>query len=93
MNFESEQHYNECMAAQAEGEAYNEEQRAYYEYLGDLLDNRLFDLYAIEVCLDMLNSTAFKKSGKTAQEFLIHKKQTMQSSRELPIINIGDMPF
>ena len=91
MNFESEQHYNECMAAQAEGEAHNAEQEAYYEYLGDLLDNRQFDLYAIEICLDMLNSREFKKSGLTPQEFLSFKKEKLSQPKE--DIKIDEMPF
>lgn len=91
MYFESEQHYNECMAAQAEAEAHNAEQEAYYEYLGDLLDNRQFDLYAIEICLDMLNSREFKKSGLTAQEFLSLKKVKLLEPKQT--IEIGEMPF
>lgn len=93
MNFESEQHYNEVMSAQAEGEAYNDAQCAYHEYLGDLLDNRQFELYAIEICLDMLNSRTFKKSGQAAQAFLTSKKQTMQSLKESPSTENGEMSF
>ena len=95
MYFESEQHYNECMSAQAEaeGQALHEQQCAYNEYLQDLIDGGEFELYAIEVCLDMLNSRSFEKSGLTAQEFLTQKKQTIQSSGESSITENGELPF
>ena len=95
MYFESEQHYNECMSAQAEaeGQALHEQQCAYNEYLQDLIDGGEFELYAIEVCLDMLNSRTFEKSGLTAQAFLTSKKQAIEALKESPITENSEMPF
>ena len=52
--------------AQAEYEA----QMAYYEYLDSLIADKQYQLHAVEIALDMLNSKQFTNSGLSAKDYL-----------------------
>jgi hypothetical protein len=93
MNYECEADYNAAMSAQAESEAqYNmEQERQYIEYLDALIENKQYQVFGIEICLDLLNSMEYEKSGLTPQEFLSYKKDQLLHPKE-PVTNVIPTP-
>lgn len=77
--YESEADYNASMKAYGESQAQQEYE--YQCYLDDLIEDRQFYLYALEVCQDLFNSRTFKDSGLPHSEYL--------SKEKLRIINNG----
>jgi hypothetical protein len=60
--------YEAGHASQAEAE-YQAEME-WYAYLEKLIEDKQYQLHAIEIALDMLNSHLFAKSGMTPKEWL-----------------------
>jgi hypothetical protein len=60
--------YEAAYAAQAEAE-YQAEME-YYAYLDKLIEDRQYQLYAIEIALRMLNSVEFAGSGLSEKDYL-----------------------
>jgi hypothetical protein len=60
--------YEAGCAAQAEAEY--ESQMAFYEYLDGLIADKKYQLHAIEIVLDMLNSKNFANSGMSPKDWL-----------------------
>ena len=60
--------YEAGYAAQAEAEY--EAQMAYYEYLDSLIEAKEYQLHAVEIALDMLNSKEFANSGMLPKDWL-----------------------
>jgi hypothetical protein len=66
---EQEQHdYEMGCAGQAQAEY--EAQMAYYEYLDSLIADKQYQLHAVEISLDMLNSKEFANSGMSPKDWL-----------------------
>ena len=64
-----EQHdYEMGCAGQAQAEY--EAQMAYYEYLDGLISDKQYQLHAVEIALDMLNSKEFANSGMSPKDWL-----------------------
>ena len=64
-----EQHdYEAGYAAQAEAEY--QAQMEYYDYLDKLIESKQYELHAVEIALDMLNSKEFANSGLSAKDYL-----------------------
>ena len=64
-----EQHdYEMGCAGQAQAEY--EAQLAYYEYLDSLIADKQYQLHAVEITLDMLNSKEYANSGLSAKDYL-----------------------
>ena len=86
MNYENEADYNYAMSAQGEAEAqyYHEQQRQYDEYLEGLIKDKQYRLFGIEICLDLLNTDMFNKSGLSAKEFLCAEKDRINNNKILP---------
>ena len=64
-----EQHdYEMGCAGQAQAEY--EAQMAYYEYLDGLIADKQYQLHAVEMALDMLNSKEFANSGMSPKDWL-----------------------
>jgi len=60
--------FEQNCAAQAQAEY--EAEMAYYEYLEGLIADKQYQLHAIEVVMDMLNSKHFADSGLSAKDYL-----------------------
>jgi len=72
MNFESEGEYNDYMQAQGEAEQEAQAMQEYHKYLDSLIDDKKYELHAIEVVQDLINS---KWNGKDdIKEFLSIEK-------------------
>jgi hypothetical protein len=65
---EEQWEYEEGCAAQAEAEY--EAQMAFYEYLDGLIADKKYQLHALEIALDMLNSKNFANSGMSPKDWL-----------------------
>jgi hypothetical protein len=64
-----EQHdYEMGCAGQAQAEY--EAQMAYYEYLDGLIADKQYQLHAVEIALDMLNSKEFANSDMSPKDWL-----------------------
>jgi hypothetical protein len=71
-----EQHdYEMGCAGQAQAEY--EAQMAYYEYLDGLISDKQYQLHAVEIALDMLNSKQFANSGMSAKDWLNEEKKRL----------------
>lgn len=66
--------------AQAEYEA----QMAYYEYLESLIADKQYQLHAVEIALDMLNSKEYANSGLSAKDYLDAER------KRLAVKNLND---
>ncbi len=84
MSYSCEGEYMAAMNAQAEAEAYYEQEMAYQEYLESLIEAKKFDIFAAYVALDWLHSKEFADSGLTAIEFIQNKLKTMLKPKEQP---------
>ena len=56
--------------AQAQAQAEYEAQMAFYEYLDGLIADKKYQLHALEIALDMLNSKKFANSGMSPKDWL-----------------------
>jgi hypothetical protein len=65
--------YEAACAAEAEYEA----QMAFCEYLDKLIADREYQLHALEIALDMLNSKKFANSGMSAKDWLNAEKNRL----------------
>ena len=71
-----EQHdYEMGCAGQAQAEY--EAQMAYYEYLDTLIKEKKYQLHAIEIALDMLNSKEFTNSGMLPKDWLNSERKRL----------------
>jgi hypothetical protein len=71
-----EQHdYEMGRAAQAQAEY--EAQMAYYEYLDGLIEAKEYQLHAVEMALDMLNSKEFANSGMSPKDWLDSERKRL----------------
>lgn len=61
--------YEAGYAAQAEAE--------YYAYLDKLIEDRQYQLHAVEVVLDMLNSKEFANSGMSPKDWLESERKRL----------------
>lgn len=66
----TQEQYDYEMGCAGEAQAEYEAQMAYYEYLDGLIATQQYQLHAIEVVMDMLNSKHFVNSGLSAKEYL-----------------------
>lgn len=83
MSNEQDQHeYEQSLGAQAMAEY--EQEMAYYAYLDSLIAGKQYQLHAIQVTLDMLNSLEFRNSGLSAVEFLINKRAEITTIKNKP---------
>ena len=72
--------YEAGCAAEAEYEA----QMAFCEYLDKLIADREYQLHALEIALDMLNSKDFVNSGMSAKDWLDAER------KRLSVKNLND---
>jgi hypothetical protein len=71
-----EQHdYEMGCAGQAQAEY--EAQMAYYEYLDSLITDKQYQLHAVEIALDMLNSKEFANSGMSPKDWLDSERKRL----------------
>ena len=71
-----EQHdYEMGCAGQAQAEY--EAQMAYYQYLDSLIQAKEYQLHAVEIALDMLNSKEFANSGLSAKDYFNAERQKL----------------
>jgi hypothetical protein len=61
--------YEAGYAAQAEAE--------YYDYLDKLIEDKQYQLHAVEIALDMLNSKEFANSGLSPKDWLIAERNRL----------------
>ena len=81
-----EQHdYEMGCAAQAQAEY--EAQMAYYEYLDGLIEAKEYQLHAVEMALDMLNSKEFANSELSAKDYLNAVKKRITNKTSLNPLN------
>ena len=81
-----EQHdYEMGCAAQAQAEY--EAQMAYYEYLDGLIEEKEYQLHAVEMALDMLNSKEFANSELSAKDYLNAVKKRLTNKTSLNSLN------
>ena len=77
-----EQHdYEMGCAAQAQAEY--ESQMAYYEYLDGLIKAKEYQLHAVEMALDMLNSKEFANSGMSPKDWLDSERKRLTNKTPL----------
>ena len=62
--------YEAGYAAQAQAEAEYQAEMEYYTYLDKLIEDKQYQLHAVEIALDMLNSKEFANSGMSAKDYL-----------------------
>jgi len=73
--------YEAAYAAQAEAE-YQAEME-YYAYLDKLIEDRQYQLHAVEIALDMLNSKEFANSGLLEKDYLdIERKRLYDATKK-----------
>lgn len=78
-----EQHdYEMGYAGQAQAEY--EAQMAYYEYLDSLIADKQYQLHAVEIALDMLNSKEYANSELSAKDYLDAER------KRLAVKNLND---
>lgn len=71
-----EQHdYEMGCAGQAQAEY--EAQMAYYEYLDSLIADKQYQLHAVEIALDMLNSKEFANSSMSPKDWLDSERKRL----------------
>lgn len=70
--------YEQGMAAQAEAEYQAELE--YFQYLDELLENKQYDLHAVEIALNMLNSKEYANSNLNHKQFLEQKRIELQNN-------------
>ena len=71
-----EQHdYEMGCAGQAQAEY--EAQMAYYEYLDSLIADKQYQLHAVEIALDMLNTKEFATSGMSPKDWLDSERKRL----------------
>jgi len=66
----TQEQYDYEMGCAGQAQSEYEAQMAYYEYLDGLIEAKEYQLYAIEIALDMLNSKKFANSGLSAKDYL-----------------------
>jgi len=71
-----EQHYYE-MGCAGQAQAEYEAQMAYYEYLDGLIADKQYQLHAVEIALDMLNSKEFANSGMSPKDWLDSERKRL----------------
>ncbi len=75
--YESEQDYNASMQAGYEAEMQAQIEREYQDHLEILFESEQYYLWALEVVHDLLNSSKFKQSGLSVNEFLSQEKKAL----------------
>lgn len=71
-----EQHdYEMGCAGQAEAEYHA--QMEYYDYLDKLIESKQYELHAVEIALDMLNSKEFANSGMPPKDWLDSERKRL----------------
>lgn len=71
-----EQHdYEAGYASQAEAEY--QAQMEYYNYLDKLIESKQYELHAVEIALDMLNSKEFANSGMLPKDWLDSERKRL----------------
>lgn len=75
---EAEYYYSQMGAAEAEMQAEND----YAEYLHKLIEDGDYELYSFHKAIDLINSKEFKKSGLSANDFLVKKMNELTESRK-----------
>lgn len=93
--YESEGEYNAAMQSQGEAEAEYQAHADYHNFLNELMDNGNMFEYYLYTMAEELESDKFKKSGKTASQYLrdlAHEKlnKTKEGSES---IDSGELPF
>lgn len=90
--------YEMNCAGQAQAEY--EQQMAYYEYLDGLIESKQYQLHAIEIVIDMLNSKRFIESKMTDKDFLflvkselLNKTITIKESEQQKVVVDNSLPF
>lgn len=82
MNYSCQEEYEACMGGAGEAEA----AAGYEEYLSQLLTDGQYYLWALEVAQDLVSSQAFKKSGLTAEGYVLKvKSDYMESLKPKPV--------
>lgn len=92
MNYQSQEEHDYYERAAEQAEAEYRQECAYQEYLDSLFTSGQKDLYALNRCIDMLNSKRFIESKMTEKDFLF----LLKSEIEKPKTNykiIDEMPF
>jgi hypothetical protein len=72
-DYKGQYQYEQNCAAQAEFEA----QEAFFEYLENLLKEKNYELHAIEICLQILNSPDYLRSALAIKDYLNEKRKTL----------------
>jgi len=65
---QEQREYESGYAAQAEAEY--QAQMEYYAYLDKLIEDKQYQLHAVEIALDMLNSKEYANSRLSAKDYL-----------------------
>jgi hypothetical protein len=66
----TQEQHNYEMGCAGQAQAEYEAQMAYYEYLDGLIADKQYQLHAVEIALDMLNSKEFANSGMSPKDWL-----------------------
>lgn len=66
-----------------------EAQMQYYKYLDSLIADKQYELHAVEIALDMLNSKEFANSGMLPKDWLDSERKRLA----VKSLNDGTIPF
>lgn len=92
MNYSSQEEHDYYESGAAEAQAMYEQQEAYCSFLNSLIEKKQYELHAIYIALDILDSQQFKESKQTAFDYLLNKKNTIETNTNKPTDNTN-LPF
>jgi len=85
----TDEQYNYEQGCEGQARAEYEAQMAYYEYLDGLIKDKKYQLHAIEIALEMLNSSDYASSGLPAKDYLYAERIRLS----IKSLNGSDVPF
>jgi hypothetical protein len=75
----TQEQYDYEMGCAGQAQAEYEAQMAYYEYLDSLIADKKYQLHAIQVAIDILESKQFTDSGLSAKDYLDSERKRLMS--------------
>lgn len=90
MNYQSQEEHDYYEGAAEQAEAEYMQECAYQEYLDSLYTSGQKDLYALNRCIEMLNTQRFIDSKMTEKDFLFLLKSEIEKPKK---IDYDNLPF
>ncbi|MGL6120675.1 MAG: hypothetical protein ACRC0V_09240 [Fusobacteriaceae bacterium] len=85
MSYDNENEYNYALQCEAENDA----KEAHFNYMNELIDSKNYEIFAIEYCLDLLNSKSYTKGFLDYRTFLENKLFEKKIIKEKGILEIA----